>query len=290
MAGATTPPIDAVAGGGGAAVAQRIVHRRHWGAWAFGILVLALFGMLVKAAIASRIVDLDIVGKYLFSTQIVTGAWNSLALGTVALGVAVVIGLVTALMRVSGNPILVAFSAGYVYLFRGTPMLIQLIFWFNAFPTMFRTLHIELFGFVLVHVPMTQLITPYGAALLGLSLAEGAYMSEIIRGGILAVDAGQRDAARAIGMTGPTLMRRIVIPQASRIIVPATGNQYIMLLKSTSLASAIGYLELLRITTDIYASNFRVVELLTVAAFWYLVMTAFATAIQTALEKRFPHR
>ena len=289
MAGATSSPIDAVAGGG-AAAAQRIVHRRHWGAWAFGVLVLALSAALVTAAIDSRIVDLGIVGKYLFSTQIVTGAWNSLALGTVALGVAVVIGLVTALMRVSGNPILVAFSAAYVYLFRGTPMLIQLIFWFNAFPTMFRALHIELFGVVLVHVPMTQLITPYGAALLGLSLAEGAYMSEIIRGGILAVDTGQRDAARAIGMTGPTLMRRIVIPQASRIIVPATGNQYIMLLKSTSLASAIGYLELLRITTDIYASNFRVVELLTVAAFWYLVMTAFATAIQTGLEKRFPHR
>ncbi len=115
-------------------------------------------------------------------------------------------------------------------------------------------------------------------------------MAEIIRGGILAVDAGQRDAARSLGMTTMQLMRRIVIPQASRIIVPATGNQYIMLLKSTSLASAIGYLELLRITTDIYASNFRVVELLTVAAFWYLVMTAFATAIQTGLEKRFPHR
>jgi len=177
-----------------------------------------------------------------------------------------------------------------VYLFRGTPMLIQLIFWFNAFPIMFPNLHVEVAGWVLVSVPMTQLITPYAAALLGLSLAEGAYMSEIIRGGILAVDSGQRDAARSLGMTGMMLMRRIVIPQASRIIVPATGNQYIMLLKSTSLASTIGYLELLRITTDIYAANFRVVELLVVAAFWYLVMTAFATAIQTGLEKLYPHR
>lgn len=273
-----------------APAAQRIVHRRHWGAWAFGLVVLALVAAVLKAAIAARIVDAGIVGKYIFSEQIVTGAVNSLMLGTVALLIAVLVGLVTALMRVSGNPILVAFSATYVYLFRGTPMLIQLIFWFNAFPTMFKQLHIELFGFVLVSVPMTQFITPYGAALLGLSLAEGAYMAEIIRGGILAVDAGQRDAARSLGMSTAQLMRRIVIPQASRIIVPATGNQYIMLLKSTSLASAIGYLELLRISTDIYASNFRVVELLTVAAFWYLVMTAFATALQTGLEKRFPHR
>ena len=108
------------------------------------------------------------------------------------------------------------------------------------------------------------------AALLGLSLAEGAYMAEIMRGGILAVDQGQRDAARSLGMTSLSVMRRIVIPQAARIIIPATGNQYIMLLKSTSLASAIGYLELLRMATDIYATNFRVVELLVVAAFWYL--------------------
>lgn len=268
----------------------RVVHRRQWGAWIFGVLVLLLVAALLKAAISARIVDLGIVGHYLFSEQIVTGAINSLALGTVALFIAVAVGLLTALMRVSGNPILVSVSATYVYLFRGTPMLIQLIFWFNAFPTMFKALHLEVFGVVLVSIPMTQLITPYVAALLGLSLAEGAYMSEIIRGGILAVDAGQRDAARSLGMTNMQLMRRIVIPQASRIIVPATGNQYIMLLKSTSLASAIGYLELLRITTDIYASNFRVVELLTVAAFWYLVMTAFATVIQTGLEKRFPHR
>lgn len=269
---------------------QRIVHRRHWGAWAFGLLVLVLLGLVLKAGIQSRILDLGVVGRYIFSAEIMTGALHSIALGTVALFFAVGVGLVAALMRVSGNPILVAFSSTYVYLFRGTPMLIQLIFWFNAFPTMFQSLHIELFGHVLVSVPMTQLITPYGAALLGLSLAEGAYMAEIIRGGILAVDLGQRDAARSLGMTSPQLMRKIVIPQAARIIVPATGNQYIMLLKSTSLASVIGYLELLRITTDIYSGNFRVVELLAVAAFWYLVMTAFATAIQTSLEKLFPHR
>ncbi len=273
-----------------ASASPPIVHRRHWGAWAFGALVLLALGLLLKAGIEARILDLGVVGQYLFSRQILTGALNSLALGTVALVLAVAVGLVAALMRVSGNPILVAVSAAYVYLFRGTPMLIQLIFWFNAFPTLFKQLHLELFGWVLVSVPMTELITPYAAALLGLSLAEGAYMAEIIRGGILAVDAGQRDAARSLGMSTARLMRRIVIPQASRIIVPATGNQYIMLLKSTSLASAIGYLELLRITTDVYASNFRVVELLSVAAFWYLVMTAFATAIQTTLEKRFPHR
>jgi polar amino acid transport system permease protein len=195
-------------------------------------------------------------------------------------------------MRVSGNPILVALSSTYVYLFRGTPMLIQLIFWFNAVPIMFKTITIWLpfMDAPLVSMPTTAVVTPFIAALAGLSLAEGAYMSEIIRGGILAVDQGQRSAARALGMTQRKVLQQVVIPQAGRIIIPAAGNQYIMLLKSTSLASAVGYLELLRIATDIYSSNFRVVELLAVAAFWYLVMTAFATALQTALEKLFPQR
>ncbi|MGC4008407.1 MAG: amino acid ABC transporter permease [Pseudomonas sp.] len=272
--------------------ARRVVHRRHWGAWAFGLLVLALLALVVRAAASARVVDLAVFASYIFSRNILIGAGHSVMLGTTALLLAVAVGLAVAMMRVSGNPILVAFSASYVYLFRGTPMLIQLIFWFNAFPIMFPQLHLAVpfTSWVLMDAPMTQVITPYAAALAGLSLAEGAYMAEIIRGGFLAVDQGQRDAARAIGMTQRQVMRRVVIPQAARIVVPATGNQYIMLLKSTSLASAIGYLELLRIATDIYAANFRVVELLAVAGFWYLVMTAFATALQTALEKRYPHR
>jgi polar amino acid transport system permease protein len=271
---------------------RRVVHRRHWGAWVFGGLVLLALALILRAAVNAKVIDAGVFLSYVTSRQIMVGAANSLMLGTVALLLAVVVGLGVAMMRVSGNPILVAFSATYVYLFRGTPMLIQLIFWFNAFPIMFPQLHLAVpfTDIVLVSMPMTHVITPYGAALAGLSLAEGAYMAEIIRGGFLAVDQGQRDAARSIGMSHGRLMRKVVIPQAARIIVPATGNQYIMLLKSTSLASAIGYLELLRITTDIYAANFRVVELLAVAGFWYLVMTAFATALQTALEKRYPHR
>lgn len=272
--------------------ARRVVHRRQWASWFFGALVLVVLGLIVSAATRSRVIDPAVFLQYFFSRNILIGAGHSIMLGTIALFFAVGVGLVVAMMRVSGNPILVGFSASYVYLFRGTPMLIQLIFWFNAFPIMFPQLHLALpfTGIVLVDMPMTQVITPWIAALAGLSLAEGAYMAEIIRGGFLAVDNGQRDAARAIGMTRSMVMRKVVIPQAARIVVPATGNQYIMLLKSTSLASAIGYLELLRISTDIYAANFRVVELLAVAGFWYLVMTAFATALQTALEKRYPHR
>lgn len=283
-------PFDAPASA--APAARRVIHRRHWGPWAFAALVVLALAGIVRAGYSAKVIDPAIFAEYLFSRNILIGAGNSLLLGTVALFLAAGVGLVIALMRVSGNPVLTALSSTYVYLFRGTPMLIQLIFWFNAFPIMFPQLTIALpfGGPVLFDAPMTRIITPWIAALIGMSLAEAAYMAEIIRGGFLAVDAGQRDAARAIGMHNGLLMRKVVIPQAARIIVPAAGNQYILLLKSTSLASAIGYLELLRITTDIYAANFRVVELLAVAGFWYLVMTAFATALQTALEKLYPHR
>ncbi|MFN9469953.1 amino acid ABC transporter permease [Acidovorax sp.] len=271
---------------------RRVVHRRPWGPWIFAALVLTALAVLLHAAIKAQVLKLPIFLDYLFSRLVLEGAVNSLMLGTTALLLAGVVGLVAALMRVSGNPILTAFASTYIYLFRGTPMLIQLIFWFNAFPIMFPQLHIAIpfTSWVLLDAPMTSVITPHVAALIGLSLAEGAYMAEIIRGGFLAVDNGQRDAARAIGMPHGLLMRKVVIPQAARIIVPAAGNQYILLLKSTSLASAIGYLELLRISTDIYAANFHVVELLAVAGFWSLVMTAFAPALQTTHEKLFPHR
>ncbi|SOC46067.1 polar amino acid transport system permease protein [Rhizobium subbaraonis] len=269
-----------------------IIHRRRWGSWVLGALALFVVASIVIASVRSRILDLSVVGEYIFSPMIVMGAFNALVLGTLALVIASIIGFVVALMRVSGNPILVAISATYVYLFRGTPMLIQLVFWFNAVPIMFPNIYLALpfMDAPLINAPTTAVVTPFLAALAGLSLAEGAYMGEIIRGGILAVDKGQRAAATALGMTQLKVLSQVIIPQAGRIIIPAAGNQYIMLLKSSSLASAIGYLELLRVATDIYSSNFRVVELLAVAAFWYLVMTAFATAIQTVLEKVFPQR
>lgn len=270
----------------------RIIRRKRWGAWLLGVAVLLILIIVAIAGARARIIDLDVFFQYLTSGEILIGARNAILVGTVSMVLALVVGLTAALMRLSGNPILSSVSATYVYFFRGTPMLIQILFWYNAFPTMFPRLYLAVpfTGAVLIDLPMPVVITPFIAAVVGLGLAEGAYMSEIIRGGILAVDKGQQAAARALGMTQPQMLGRVVIPQAARIIIPATGNQYIMLLKSTSLASVIGFLELLRITQGIYSANFQVVELLAVAAFWYLAMTAVVTAIQTTLEKLFPVR
>ena len=217
--------------------AVRVKHRWRWGAWLLSAVVLLVVSMLVAAGIRAKIMNVEVFLTYLTSEQVLIGARNALVLGTLSLVVASVIGLIVALMRVSGNPILAALSATYVYFFRGTPMLIQLLFWFNALPTMFQRVHLAIpfTDIVLLDAPTTAVVTPFVAALAGLALAEGAYMAEIIRAGILAVDKGQRAAARAIGMTEAQVLRHIVIPQAGRIIIPAGGNQYIMLLKSTSL-------------------------------------------------------
>jgi polar amino acid transport system permease protein len=270
----------------------RIIRRRRWGAWLLGAAVPLALVILVVAGAQARIIDVDVFLHYLTSGEVLIGARNAILVGTVSMIVAVAVGLVAALMRLSDNPILSSVSAAYVYFFRGTPMLIQILFWYNAFPTMFPQLYIAipLTDIVLVDERMPLIITPFIAAVAGLGLAEGAYMSEIIRGGILAVDKGQQSAARALGMTQGQIYGRVVIPQAARIVIPASGNQYIMLLKSTSLASVIGFLELLRITQGIYSANFQVVELLAVAAFWYLAMAAIVTAVQTGLEKMFPVR
>ncbi len=171
-------------------------------------------------------------------------------------------------------------------------MLIQILFWFNALPVMIRVLYIEvpLTGTVLVNVPTIEIITPFVAALLGLSLAETGYMAEVVRSGMLGVDRGQRDAARALGLMDRTIQLRIVVPQGLRIVVPSIGNEYITMLKNTSLAYIIGYNEILRRTSDIYTSNFRVMELLVVAAFWYLVLTTLVSFLQNRAERWFPAR
>lgn len=270
----------------------RVVHRKDRVAWFAGVITLGLLGLIVYAGISARIVDPQIFRNYVFNYEIIVGVKNALLIGTLSLFISVGLGLVVAMARLSDNPILTTVGAGYVYLFRGTPMLIQILFWYNALPMMFPsvTISIPWTGITLLNVQMIDMVTPFRAALLGIALAETAYMAEIIRGAIKSFDKGQIDAALALGMRRRQVTAWVVMPQIFRMIIPSAGNEYINLMKSTSLAMTIGYLEVLRVVTNIYYTTFEVVELLCVAGFWYLVLGALATLIQSVLERLYPNR
>jgi polar amino acid transport system permease protein len=196
-----------------------------------------------------------------------------------------VLGVVLAVMRLSPNPLVSGSSWLYIFFFRGTPVLVQLLFWYNI-GALYPQISLGIpFGPAFVHPDANTLITAYRAAILGLGLNEGAYMAEIIRAGIISVDEGQSDAARSLGMTRLQTMRRIVLPQAMRVIIPPTGNETISMLKTTSLASAIAVPELLYAVENIFSQNFKEIPLLIDASIWYLVCTSILYVGQYYLER-----
>jgi polar amino acid transport system permease protein len=205
----------------------------------------------------------------------------------VAMLIGVVGGIILAVMRLSPNPVLSTVSWFYIWFFRGTPLLVQIFFWFNL------AIILPYIGF---HIPGTQVgvswntnlvISALTAAILGLGCNEAAYMAEIVRAGIISVDQGQTEAAQALGMTRLQVMRRIVLPQAMRVIIPPTGNETISMLKTTSLAFVASVEELFTRAHEIASSNFQVVELLFVASIWYLAMTSILTVGQYYIERYF---
>ena len=269
--------------------AIKAVPVRHWGRWLSAGVVLALVAWLVASAVHAHFIDFAVVRKYQFNSLILRGLWATIVLAVLAQVTGIVLGVVFAVMRLSKNPVMNAVSSFYIGFFRGTPVLVQLLFWFNGVPLVFRTLTIAIpFTHVTLYsTKMTDFMTAFMAAFLGLALNEGAYMAEIVRAGIISVDEGQVEAASALGMTSTLTLRRIVLPQAMRVIVPPTGNEFISMLKTTSLASAITYGELLRRAGDIYSVNFQVVPLLVVASVWYLVLTSIASTVQYYIERRY---
>ena len=257
-----------------------VVPVRHYGRWLFGVIV-AVVAVAILYAFARADVAWGDVFSYLDDNLIVTGMLHTLELTVLSMILALVLGTGAAVMRQSQNPVLKVVAGFYAWLFRGTPLLVQLLIWFNL-SIVFKTITIP--G---IYTGQTnQLMTPFVASLLGLGVNEGAYISEIIRGGIISVGKGQTEAALAIGMTRGKLMRRIILPQALRVIVPPLGNEFIALLKYSSLAFTISYVELLDAATRIYTANFKVIELLFTASIWYLILTTVFTVFQIALERR----
>lgn len=225
----------------------------------------------------------DIVGRNLFDETIIQGLLLTLQLTAVAMVIGIFLGIFLAIMRQSANPVIRGTSSAYIGFFRGTPVLVQLIFWYNL-AALYPVISLGIPGIAL---DANALITPMVAAILGLGLNEAAYMSEVVRAGLLSVDSGQREAAAALGLTKGQTMRRIVLPQAMRVIVPPTGNQIIGMLKTTSLVSVLTVAELLYSAQIIYSRTFETIPLLIVASIWYLAATTLLSIFQIYIERHF---
>jgi polar amino acid transport system permease protein len=262
-----------------------VVPVRHPGRWFAAAVVLVLAAMFVHWLYATDNLQWGVVWDYLFDPVILTGVRRTILLTLVAMGIGIVLGTVLAVMRLSANPIVSGASWLYIWFFRGTPLLVQLVFWFNL-PFVLRSVSLGIpFGPSWFHTDSKTIITQLGAAILGLGLNEAAYMAEISRAGILSVEEGQTEAAQALGMTHLLTMRRIVLPQAMRVIIPPTGNELISMLKNTALVSVIGYTELFYTVQIIYARTFQPVPLLITASLWYLFMTTLLTIGQYYVER-----
>jgi polar amino acid transport system permease protein len=242
---------------------------------------------LIRSAATNPRFDWGIVGHYFFSSDVLHGLLVTVELTVLSMAIGIVLGVVLAVMRLSPNPLVSGASWFYIWFFRGTPLLVQLLFW-NFVGALYPKISVGIpFGPEFFSFKANTVITPFVAALLGLGLNEGAYMAEIVRAGILSVDEGQTDAAHALGMTRLQTMRRIVLPQAMRVIIPPTGNETISMLKNSALVSVIAYKELLYTVQLIYAVNYKQIPLLLVASLWYLIVTTLLSIGQYFIERHY---
>jgi polar amino acid transport system permease protein len=260
---------------------------RHPGRWVATAILLFLVVALVNSMAQNQRFEWGIIRHWLFSSRILHGAVITIELTVTSMAIGIALGVLLAVMRLSPNPLLSGASWFYIWVFRGTPVLVQILFWYNIAALYPRfSLGIPL-GPTFAHFSATSLITPFVAGMLALGLNEGAYMAEIVRAGIISVPEGQSQAAQSLGMSRLLTMRRIVLPQAMRVIIPPTGNETISMLKTTSLVSVIAVSELTYSAQLIYSVNYRTIQLLIVISIWYLAMTTVLTIGQYYVERHF---
>jgi polar amino acid transport system permease protein len=263
------------------------VHRRgplEYAAWALCVVV--ALGV-ARTLVTNENYQWDVVGQYFTAPTVLAGLRLTIVLTILAMFFGTLLGLLIAVMRASPVRPVRLLASGYVTFFRGTPVLVQLIFWFNI-AALYPNIAVGIpFTGVSQAVDVNTLMSATTAAIIGLSLNEAAYLAEIIRGGFASVDKGQVEAADSLGMSSWTKLRRVIIPQAMPTVVPATGNQVIGMFKETSLVSVLGVAELLQSTQLIYARTYQVIPLLIVACLWYLLMTLALSYPQSLIEKRY---
>ncbi|MEO8078961.1 MAG: amino acid ABC transporter permease [Caldimonas sp.] len=261
---------------GGAAEPLRVVALPRPGLWLGSAVVAALLVALAISLWRNPHIDRSVIAQFQFAPAILKGLRTTVVLAVLAAVVGVALGVVLAVMRLSPSPVLRLGSGFYTWIFRGTPLLVQILLWGNL-ALLFE--HIGPFD-------TNTVMTPFVASVVALGLNEAAYMAEVIRGGILAVDRGQFDASLALGMPRGLAMRRIILPQALRVIIPPAGNQFISLLKATSLVSVIAGGDLLTAAENISSANLHTIELMLVATFWYLTLTTITSLGQYVVERR----
>ncbi|MET8828285.1 amino acid ABC transporter permease [Streptomyces sp. NPDC004610] len=259
--------------------AIKAVPVRHYGRYLTAVVALALLGSIVYAFSQGRI-NWGAIPDYFFDDRVLSGVGKTLLLTVLSMAIGIVGGILLAVMRLSKNPVTSSIAWFYIWFFRGTPVLVQLVVWFNL-GLVFEFINLGPF----YRDEWSDFMTPFLTALLGLGLNEAAYMAEICRAGLLAVDEGQTEASHALGMSQSKTLRRIVIPQAMRVIVPPTGNEVINMLKTTSLVSVVQYSELFRVAQDIGQTSGAPAEMLFLAAAWYLLLTSIFSVGQYYLER-----
>lgn len=265
---------------------RRVVRRRPYGTWFMAVVVTLCFLQLSVGFATNPAMRWDIVGQYLFAPVVLSGLLTTLWATIAITAFSAVVGLGVAVMRLSGNPVLTLVANFYLWIFRAIPALVWLLFWYFL-AILVPTLALGIpYGPTFFEADTNQVIGRFGAAVLGLGLVEGAYMAEVIRGGLISVNRGQSEAARALGMRPGKILWHIVLPQAMKAIIPGFANQIIMMIKGTSLLLIIGVPELMTTVQDIYTANFQQIPLLVVACFWYLVICSLLSLVQVRLEQR----
>jgi polar amino acid transport system permease protein len=265
-----------------------VVPIRHPLRWVAVAIIALLAAMLIHSLAANPAWQWSYVRGYFTDGQVVHGIWVTIQLTVFAMVIGIVLGILLAVMRMSSNPILSTSAWVYTWFFRGTPVLVQVLFWYS-FALLFHNISIGVpFGPTFHTWDSNKVITGFVAGVLGLGLNEAAYMSEIARAGLLSVGGGQTEAAAALGMGRGLALRRIILPQAMRVIIPPTGNETISMLKTSSLVVVIGLNDLTGTVQQIYSqATFLQIPLLVLASIWYLVMTSVLSVGQYFLERRF---
>ncbi|CAM5606562.1 amino acid ABC transporter permease [Streptomyces fumanus] len=267
--------------------ALQVVPARHPARWVAAAAVTVLVAQFAHGLATNPVWEWGVFGDYVLSDTIVQAVWVTLQLTAYASVLGFLLGTVLAFMRLSRSPLLQTVAWTYIWVFRSIPMIVQLVFWFNL-SALYERLGLGIpFGPVFWSVDSDSLIGTIGAAVIGLTLHQAAYAAEIVRGGVVSVDGGQLEAAAALGIPRLRQIRRIVLPQAMRAILPTAGNEIIGLLKGTSVVSVMAIGELFYQAQVIYGRNGRVIPLLLVATAWYVVLTSVLSVVQYYVERRF---